>query len=71
MATEAPHIKEGTLDTPQRPAGSDIKVIRHCLDGASLAYRGPFTIEVTCVSQNRADALKQALDRLQQDGPDR
>jgi hypothetical protein len=68
---ETAHIKAGTLDTPQRPAGGDIKVMRHCLDGASLAYRGPFTIEVKCASQNRADALRQALERLQQDGPDR
>lgn len=66
-------IRQGTLDEPQREAGGDIKIIRHCLDGAIIrdSLRQPHTIEIHCVSGNRLEALKRSLLRLQEDGPDR
>jgi hypothetical protein len=64
------HIRQGTLDEPQREAGGDIKVMRHGLDDAHIA-RATRTISITCVSQNRAMAVEAALKRLQEDGPDR
>jgi hypothetical protein len=67
------HIRQGTIDEPQREADGDVRVIRHALDGGVIrdSLRQPHTIEIHCVSGNRLEALKAALKRLQDDGPDR
>jgi hypothetical protein len=70
------HIRQGTIDEPQREAGGDIKVLRHGLEDATIHLGTPRgsirdTITIRCVSGNRAMAVEAALKRLQEDGPDR